>query len=83
MPMASAQELIDVIASVYRDRPDDYVVSVGHWIDENVPDMRGGVVVLPRLVADIKLSAGELRALTTAGRGKFVHTDGCPCTDCT
>lgn len=46
LPVAieTAQELIDVIARVYRDRPDDYVVSVGHWVDEDVPDYRGGVV---------------------------------------
>lgn len=63
--MQSAQELVDVIASVYRDQPDDYVVSVGHWRDEVLPDGRGGIVVLPRLYADIKLTAGELRALAT------------------
>jgi hypothetical protein len=64
-PMRSAQELIDVIASVYKDKPDDYVVSVGHWQDEDVPDFRGGFVNIPRLYADIKLTAGELRALAS------------------
>lgn len=63
--METAQELIDVIASVYRDKPDDYVVSVGHWRDEEVPNFRGGVVMLPQFYADIKLTAGELRALAT------------------
>lgn len=63
--MKDAQELIDVIASVYRDKPADYVVSVGHWRDEEVPDFRGGVVTLPHFYADIKLTAGELRALAT------------------
>lgn len=63
--MQSAQELVDVIASVYRDKPDDYVVSVCHWSDEEVPDMWGGFVTLPRAYADIKLTAGELRALAT------------------
>jgi len=29
------------------------------------PDFKGGVVVMPRLYADIKLTAGELRALAT------------------
>ena len=65
MAITTAQELIDVIASVYRDKADDYVVSVGHWVDEDVPDMRGGVVNLPRLCADIKMTAGEMRALAT------------------
>jgi len=63
--MASAQQLVDVITSVYRDKPDDYVVSVGHWRDELTPDGTGGFVMLPRLYADIKLTAGELRALAT------------------
>lgn len=65
MPMQSAQELIDVIASVYKDQPDDYVVSVCHWRDEEVPTSVGGWVLRPRLYADIKLTAGELRALAT------------------
>lgn len=63
--IATAQELVDVIAGVYRDKPDDFVVSVGHWVDRDYPDMRGGIVTLPDLVADIKLTAGELRALAT------------------
>lgn len=63
--MKTAQELIDVIAGVYRGKPDDYVVSVGHWRDEEVPDFRGGVVQMPHFYADIKLTAGELRALAT------------------
>ena len=63
--MKSAQELIDVIASVYHDKADDYVVSVCHWRDEELPDGRGGFVVLPRAYADIRLTAGELRELAT------------------
>lgn len=65
VPMQSAQELVDVIASVYRDKPDDYVVSVCHWRDELVPHGFNGFVNLPRAYADIKLTAGELRALAT------------------
>lgn len=65
VPMQSAQELIDVIVGVYKDKPDDYVVSVCHWRDEEVPDGCGGFVKLPRAYADIKLTAGELRALAT------------------
>lgn len=34
-------------------------------MDRDYPDMRGGIVTLPDLVADIKLTAGELRALAT------------------
>lgn len=65
MAITTAQELIDVIAGVYRDKPDDYVVSVCHWRDEESPDGRGGWVKLPHAYADIKLTAGELRALAT------------------
>lgn len=62
---ASAQELVDLLANFYRDKPDDYVVSVGHWRDEEVPNFRGGVVTMPHLYADIRLTAGELRALAS------------------
>ena len=65
MAIATAQELIDVIANTYRDKPDDYAVSVCHWRDEDVPDLNGGWVTLPRACADIKLTVGELRALAT------------------
>jgi hypothetical protein len=65
MPLESAQELVDLLAKFYGNKPDDYVVSVGHWADELVPDWKGGVVSLPHLYADIKLTAGELRALAT------------------
>ncbi len=76
MPMQSAQELVDVIASVYRDKPDDYVVSVCHWRDEEVPAPGGGWVCRPVAYADIKLTAGELRALATkTGRPRIGTTN--------
>lgn len=58
-----AQELIDLLARQYRDQPDDYVVSIGHWSEPRPhPDGRGGWVSYPDFYADIKLTAGELRA---------------------
>jgi hypothetical protein len=65
MSITTAQELIDLIAWTYQDKPDDYVVSVGHWRDEESPDGRGGWLMMPTLYADIRLTAGELRALAT------------------
>lgn len=62
----TAQELIDLLAHQYRDKPDDYTVSVGHWSEPRpMPDGRGGWVSLPEFCADIKLTAGELRQMET------------------
>ena len=61
-----AQELVDLLAHIYRDKPDDYTVSVGHWSEPRPhPNGRGGYVMLPEFCADIKLTAGELRAAAT------------------
>jgi len=43
------------IGIMYRDKPDDYVVSVGHWYEAH-PDLP------PAFCADVRLTAGEIRA---------------------
>jgi len=50
-----------VIASVYDDKPDDYVVSVGHWYDPH-PELP------PQFCADVRLTAGQIRALLSESK---------------
>lgn len=49
----------------YRDQPDDYVVSLGHW--EVRPTAIPGIS-LPELIADFQMTVGELKALEARGQ---------------
>lgn len=54
----TALEFVSTIASQYREKPDDEVVSIGHWVS---PGYRHPE--LPDFVADIGVTVGELRAM--------------------
>lgn len=54
----TAQEFMATLASLYRDRPDDEVVSVGHW---HRPGLRHPD--LPDFFADVGVSVGEIRRM--------------------
>ncbi len=50
----------------YRDKPDDYILSLGHWEDEETYVRGRGAVFLPEFCASIKYTVGELKKMEEA-----------------
>jgi hypothetical protein len=57
-------DYLKTILNHYGDKPDDYVLSLGHW--ENKPTMIHGVE-LPEFQAFIRMTIGELKAIHSFG----------------
>jgi hypothetical protein len=59
----TAREFCRLAASLYEGRPDEYQVSLGHWMTpESDPD-KMTPHSLPRFYADMRLSVGDLRKM--------------------
>lgn len=56
----SWNDYLTTILDQYRDKPDDYPLSLGHW--EVEPTAIPGIE-LPKFKAFIRLTVGELKAL--------------------
>lgn len=59
----NSQEFIDMLATHYRDFGADETISIGHWRNPGIvhPD-------LPDFCADIAVSIGELRKMSSQPR---------------
>lgn len=54
----TAQELVDVLASHYRTRPDHETISIGRWVSPGTRHPE-----LPDFYADISITVGELKRM--------------------
>ncbi len=56
-------DYLQIILNEYRDKPDDFVISLGHWSEPRptmIPE-----VALPDFQAFLRMTVGELKALET------------------
>lgn len=58
-PSTSCRSFMRLVFEKYKDKPDDFALSIGHW--EPMPSILG--VRIPEFVAYMKLTVGELKAM--------------------
>lgn len=59
----TAAELIQIVVNQYRNLPDDYGISLGHWVSDDGNFVSPNEFPGARFSATIKLTLGELRAM--------------------
>lgn len=60
----TAVEFCQIVANVFRDEPDDYPLSLGHWAVTE-PDTKNVWDYTPfRFYADVAITVGELRRMS-------------------
>jgi hypothetical protein len=53
----TAQELVNIIVQYYADQPDDYVISIGHWVNDSTNPSSHN------FYSDIKLTVSDLKKM--------------------
>jgi hypothetical protein len=64
-PMTAAEFCRTMVNAFYRDKPDDYRLSIGHWDTPEPDPQKMTIYTLPDFCADTSVTVGDLRRMAT------------------